>query len=353
MMNCNISKTLQVLLFITVCAIAQGKVTKNFTVGGTTHNCNWYVPTGINKPPVVFFIHGANGSGNEFEGTTQGNKVADKEKFIAVYPSASSSGAAGTWADMRGTGDFPFLLAVLDTLDKRYSIDRNRVYMTGFSQGGFISFVAGCKYSDIFAAIAPVSGHAASGCTIKRPVSVFLTFGAQEDKVAFVNDLNIWLKLDSCPSKPTITNPYPQSNPKSKVTRLTYGPCAQGTYVVMDSISGQGHMWPSTTNINQAEETWAFFKQFSLNSGTNVNRLVSLTERNPVSVTFASGLLSVQGINKEQRCIVEIIDIRGRLVSSLPLNDRLIPFKNRPSGTYVVLVKQDKYQPLQFNVVIP
>jgi poly(3-hydroxybutyrate) depolymerase len=352
-MNYSISTALRILLLLTVSVFAQGKVTKSFTVGGKTFNCNWYVPTGFNKPPVVFFIHGANGSGNEFEGTTQGNKVADKEKFIAVYPSASSNGNAGVWADMSGTSNFPFFLAVLDTLDKRYSIDRDRVYMTGFSQGGFISFVAGCKYSDIFAAIAPVSGHAASGCTNKRPVSVFLTFGAQEDKVAFVKDLDIWLKLDNCPSKPTITYPYPQSNPKSKVTRLTYGPCAEGTYVVMDSISGQGHMWPSSTNINQAEETYAFFKQFSLKNGTAVHQVASLTERNPVSVTFTSGLLSVQGIDKDRRCIVEIIDIRGRLVSSLPAIDGLIPLKNKPSGTYVVIVKQDKYQPLQFSVVVP
>ncbi len=350
-MNRAISTIVTILVFLTVSVFAQGKVTKNFTVGGTTHNCNWYVPSGINKPPVVFFIHGANGSGNEFENTTQGNKVADKEKFIAVYPSASSSGSAGTWADMRGTSDYPFYLAVLDTLDKRYSIDRNRVYMTGFSQGGFISFVAGCKYSDIFAAIAPVSGHAASGCTIKRPISVFLTFGAQEDKVSFVNDLNIWLKLDSCPSTPASTSRYPQSN--SKVTRITYGPCAQGTYVIMDSISSQGHQWPSSTNINQAEETWAFFKQFSLDKGTNVRQAVLLTERNQVSVTFASGLLSVQGIEKDQYGIVEILDIQGRLVSSVPINDGLIPFKNRPSGTYLVNVKRDNNQPVQFSVVVP
>lgn len=352
-MNHGFLTSLQILLVVTVTAFSQGKVTKNFTVGGTTHNCNWYVPTGINKPPVVFFIHGANGSGNEFESTTQGNKVADKEKFIAVYPSASSSGAAGVWADMRSTGDFPFLLAVLDTLDKRYSIDRNRVYMTGFSQGGFISFVAGCKYSDIFAAIAPVSGHAASGCTIKRPVSVFLTFGAQEDKVAFVNDLNIWLKLDSCPSKPTVTYPYPSTNSKSKVTRVTYGPCAQGTYVVMDSISGQGHMWPSTTNINQAEETWAFFKQFSLNSGTSVRKKTSFTEQKKISVTVSSGLLSVQGVGKDHSCCVDIVDIRGRLVSSVPLNNGVIAFSNRLSGTYLIIVKRDNYQPQQFSVVVP
>jgi hypothetical protein len=121
----------------------------------------------------------------------------------------------------------------------------------------------------------------------------------------------------------------------------------------MDSISSQGHQWPSSTNINQAEETWAFFKQFSLKNGTDVHKLTSLTEQNPVSVTLASGLLSVQGIDKERHSVVEIIDIRGRLVSSLPANNGPIPLKNKPSGAYVIIVKQDNFQPQQFSVVVP
>ena len=320
---------------LAIAGFAQSTVTKTFTVNGTTHSCVWHVPSGVNNPPVVFFIHGANGNGAAFENETRGDAVADKEKFITVYPSASSSGGAGVWADMSGTTNYPFFLAVLDTLDARYQIDRDRIYMTGFSQGGFISFVAGCKYSDVFAAIAPVSGHAGSPCTLKRPVPVFLTFGAQEDKVAFVNDLNIWLKLDSCPSTPTITRPYPASNPQSKVTRVTYGPCAQGTYVIMDSISGQGHQWPSSTNLNQAEETWAFFKQFSLNSNTAAHNQMNAMARDPVSVSYASGFIRLQGAG--EKCRVKVIDTKGRLVAAAEAHDQFV-FKNRPSGVYMVLV---------------
>ena len=146
---------------------------------------------------------------------------------------------------MQGTGNFPFFRAVLDTLEARYKIDRNRVYMTGFSQGGFISFAAACFFSDLFAAVAPVSGHSMTACTLKRPFPVFLTFGANEDKAYFVKDTDVWLKLNKCPSTPpTITRPYPASNPNSKATRVSYGPCEGGTSVLMDSISQQGHQWP-------------------------------------------------------------------------------------------------------------
>lgn len=195
-----------IIVSLATAPFAQTTVTKTFTVNGTTHSCVWHVPSGISKPPVVFFVHGANGSGGTFESETKGDAVADKEKFIAVYPSASSSGGTGTWDDMQGTTYFPFFLAVIDTLDARYQIDRNRTYMTGFSQGGMISFAASCSYSNVFAAVAPVSGHSNKTCALKRPVSVFMTFGTQDISATstFIDDLTIWLKLDSCPSTPTI-----------------------------------------------------------------------------------------------------------------------------------------------------
>jgi poly(3-hydroxybutyrate) depolymerase len=326
-----------------ITVLAQSSVTKTFTVGGTTHSCIWHAPSGISNPPVVFFIHGANGSGGAFQTETKADVVADREKFITVYPSASNNGATGTWADMSGTGNFPFFLAVLDTLDNRYHIDRNRVYMTGFSQGGFISFVAGCKYSDVFAAIAPVSGHAGSSCTLKRPVPMFLTFGAQEDKVSFVADLNIWLKLDTCPSTPTKTSPF------SGVTRITYASCANGSSVIMDSISGQQHQWP--TKLNQAEEVWTFFKQFSLPTTTGVHRQFSSMPRQPVSASYSSGIVRLQGTG--EKCRVRVTDTRGRLITSAITMRGRFAITDKTSGAYVVQVSENARQPVAIKMVIP
>src|SRR5687768_1006916 len=119
-------------LFWAASASAQTKSTLSFQVGGKARHASLYVPSGINKPPVVFFVHGANGSGSNFENETKGDVTAEREKFIAVYPSASSNGAGGVWEDMSGTGNFPFFLAIIDTLAARHAIDRSRVYMTGF-----------------------------------------------------------------------------------------------------------------------------------------------------------------------------------------------------------------------------
>ncbi len=255
---------------LTVSGFSQTKSTLSLKVAGKTRSCALYVPSGIAKPAVVFFVHGANGSGGNFENETKGDVTADKNKFIALYPSASANGAGGIWEDMSGTGNFPFFMALLDSLDARYKIDRNRVYMTGFSQGGFISFAAACYYSDVFAAVAPVSGHSNTACTLKRPVPMFMTFGAQEGAASFLKDRDSWLKWDNCPSQETIAKPYPSSNPSSKAVRVAYGPCGQGTHVLVDSIIGQGHQWPGASNLVQADEVWAFFQQYTLNESSAI-----------------------------------------------------------------------------------
>jgi poly(3-hydroxybutyrate) depolymerase len=340
---------LTIVLVMVTGGSTQTNETKVFTAGGRTHHCIWHVPKEYNKPAVVFFVHGANGSGGGFQSETKADVVADREKFIAVYPSASSNGGGGIWADMFGTSDYPFFLAVIDTLDKRYSIDRDKIYMTGFSQGGFISFVAACKYSDVFAAVAPVSGHAGSPCTIKRPVSVYMTFGSQEGAASFFNDRDIWLKLNNCPSTPKRIFPYPETKPQSKIARLIYGPGDQGTYVIVDSIGDQGHQWPNRQN--QAEEVWAFFKQFSLKGNTtsiSEHKSISLTK--PISVSYLSGIIHFQGI--EKNCQIKVTDTKGRLILNRMSMGSQIAFINEPSGVYLVVVGE-KEKVAVSRIVVP
>jgi hypothetical protein len=206
--------------------------------------------------------------------------------------------------------------------------------MTGFSQGGFISFAAACFYSDIFAAVAPVSGHSGTTCAIKRPVPMFMTFGAQEGASSFLKDRDVWLKLDKCPSTETLTKPYPASKPTSKAVRAAYGPCDQGSSVLVDSIIGQGHQWPSSTNLVQADEVWAFFKPYSLGSATVVQPGKMIANRETFSVAYAAGIVSLEGIGGESR--VEVTDTKGKLVATAMTAQHRFAFKGKPGGVYLV-----------------
>lgn len=324
------------LLVLVVSAGAQTTVNLNFNFGGKSRNAVIYVPSGINKPPVVFFVHGYGGNGSGFAKDTKGNTTAEREKFIAVYPSA----AGGSWS-MQDAADYPFLLAILDTVDKRYKVDRNRVYCTGFSQGGFIANGVGYKHANIFAAVAPTSGHMPSFSTaapLPRPVPTLTTFGTNEgmaDVASFMKDINIWLKLNNCDlaSKKSV-KPYPPTNPNSLVARTTYT-CAQGAQVAYDSCITGGHEWPMDTNkkVNTTEEVWAFFKQFSLQGTTSI--LSTSGSSAPLVANYRAGKVHLEGGVKDD-VRLRVSDLRGEAVLAASTRDGSFAWNTPARGTYLV-----------------
>jgi poly(3-hydroxybutyrate) depolymerase len=328
---------LLVAAFIPLLAAAGFTQTLSFKVAGVTRNSIIHVPSGLSKPPLVFILHGLGGDGAGMQSSTQMDKVADREKFIVTYPSAIS----GTWDYAAAKpNDYTFFMAIIDTLDARYNIDRNRVYIAGFSQGGGETVYAGFKYPDVFAAIAPVSSIGKGAALPNRPIPILLTFGTKDiySQTEFMSAVSSWLKVDSCPATAVITRPYPSSNSQSTVTRLEYKPCAQGTEIVVDSISGGTHEWPmnATTKVNNSEEVWAFFKKFSLKGNTAVQRQTFPVSHNCVSVSYCSGIVRIQGAEEKSR--VRVIDTEGRLVSSATITKNQFAFKDKPSGVYVIIM---------------
>lgn len=347
-MNRHYFRAAACLLSLAASGFAQTNVTLSFQVAGKARHSVVHVPSGTTKPPVVFFIHGANGSGANFQRETKGDATADREKFIAVYPSASATGAGGTWDDMRGTGNFPFFQAIIDTLNARYQIDKNRIYMTGFSQGGFISFAAGCFYSDVYAAIAPVSGHAVSPCTLKRPVPTFMTWGASEG-TSFLADRDLWVGFNKCTGAPTTTRNYPATTPNAKGTLVSYGTCDQGSAVQMDSISGQGHQWPGTSAGNHADEVWSFFKKYSLQGPTGISAPKPSRFGADLSVSYASGKIRLEGLSEAAR--VRVADLRGHVIATaVAKGDVSMP--GLSGGVYVVTVGE-KGSSVARKVLVP
>lgn len=321
------------ILVLSLNIFAQNQTMK---IAGVTRSYIVHVPSGISNPPLVFNIHGYNMDAASEQSYTQMNKVADREKFIVVYPNAINK----SW-DLSGNNDYNFIMAIIDTIDNKYHIDRNRIYSCGFSQGGFMTFQLACRYSDVFAAIAPTSGNLSGNCTLKRPMSMRLTFGTNEGfaggTAAFMENVTKWLDKCNCPKTPVVTRPYPSTNPKSLVTRLYYGPCDQGTEVIADSIRTGGHEWPMNTNdrINNSEETWAFLKKFSLKTTSVEQRPVNLAPMN-ISASYSSGIVQVQGV--KDNCPVRVLDIKGRLVTSTFVSQNQFTFKNGVSGIYVLLI---------------
>jgi poly(3-hydroxybutyrate) depolymerase len=329
---------LAVTLFAAPFAIAQ---TLSLKVAGVSRTTTLHVPTsGLSKPALVFVLHGLGGDGPGMQSGTQMDKVADREKFVVAYPNA----VGGTWDYAGAKNDYAFLKAILDTTVARYQVDRNRVYISGFSQGGGEAVYAAFNYPDVYAAVAPVSSVGSGAPTPKRPIPILLTFGTKDlyTPATFMASVAGWIKIDSCAATPTVVRPYPATNSKSVVTRLTYGKCAQGTEIVVDSIQGGGHEWPNNTatKINNAEEVWAFFKKFTLDRGTTGVRRTDLVSGRPLSATYRAGVVRLEGV--DENCQVRVVDARGRVVVFARATDGRFAWTAPSRGLYAIEVGEGR-----------
>lgn len=116
--------------------------------------------------PLVLVLHGGAGNAENGELMTGFSTKADREGFIAVY--VNGSGRFGhrllTWNARHCCGyamdhqidEVTFFNALLDHLETRYPVDKQRIYLTGMSNGGMMTHQLGIALSQRLAAIAPV-----------------------------------------------------------------------------------------------------------------------------------------------------------------------------------------------------
>lgn len=279
---------------LTVLAVAAGAQAQTSTVnmqfGGKARNYVLHLPPGGgSRLPLMFILHGFGGNAAGMQSMVKMDAIADREKFVVAYPNAVN----GNW-DQAGDSDWKFILAVLDSIVAKHAIDRNRVYLTGFSQGAGMAHAGGCRHADRFAAIAPVSGNIPADCKPVRALPMYLTFGTKDMAVPekYMQSASAWAKLNACSATPTLTRPYPASNPNSLVTRIAWTGCKDGAAVIADSVRGGPHEWPMDTRakVNSSEEVWAFFSKHSLSGSTALPRATSPSTARKGPVLVAPGL---------------------------------------------------------------
>lgn len=128
-------------------------------VAGKSREYRLVVPREIDpqKPALlVFAFHGLLDSKNLMPLYSQLDKLAEKERFILVYP----NGINRHWPLVleRAKDDFAFFDALYDHLTSQYNIDLNRVNLVGMSNGAYFSHLLASQRSEKIAAIAVHSG---------------------------------------------------------------------------------------------------------------------------------------------------------------------------------------------------
>jgi polyhydroxybutyrate depolymerase len=261
-----------------------------------------YVPAAYNaaRPsPVVLALHGFAGNAEGLRSIAVWEPIAEREGFVVVYPDGSSFPLRwniGPAANIPEVDDVQFIRDTIANLSTIVSIDKARIYVSGFSNGGQMAHRIACRMADEIAAIGIVDGidgGMLEECMPSRAVPVMGFFGTanplagvsypiwfqhlvnvrlEEGPPLPANVIDLWVqqwaKRNGCHMTAL---PLP---PTTNATGIRYGGCQNDADVVLYRIEGQGHAWPggpalptlgdSVSDINASEVMWAFFQQHPL-----------------------------------------------------------------------------------------
>lgn len=279
-----------------------------------------HLPPGYNNnspTPAVIVLHGGSGNYQSVQGFTQMNFVSNQNDFLAVYPQGQGIAPPGySWADGRNTtadqagiDDVGFISKLIDTLYNDYNIDTNRVYICGFSNGGFMTQRLACETPDLFAAIGglgcSMDTNLIQTCNPDQAVPMAYFSGTADPEVPYNGGamrnpavtpivavdtaVQFWVNNNNCQTaEPVVNIPNTVQSDSSKVELYKYTNCDCNADFYFFKIINGGHTWPgvpipqfpqlgnTNEDVHASFELWGFFSQFSLcETVTSIDEQVS------------------------------------------------------------------------------
>ena len=215
-----------------------------------------HIPNNLpSNSPIVYVLHGWGGNGEQIMFNTAFNILSDQNNFAVCYPTALIDGDNGTsgltsW-NCSGLSDVNFIHALNDSLQIQYQFDENRIFATGFSYGGDMSFhLARCQSSNIFDAIAPLAGTIFDYMNICSPstnISILVLHGTNDNVINY-NGGNF----------PNY-GPY-MSAPNIVADWVSHNSCSLDTSYSLLDINNDNNITDVTKyqNINTGDKVWFY-----------------------------------------------------------------------------------------------
>ena len=274
---------------------AQQIINASITHDGMERDYIIYVPEiydGSKAVPLILNFHGFGSSASQQMFYGDFRDIADTEGFLLVHPEGTTLIGNQFWnVGFPGISstidDVGFTEALIDELATLYTIDLDRVYATGMSNGGFMSFLLACQLSEKIAAVASVTGSMTQDtfddCNAQLPTPVLQIHGTEDDVVLYnENNLSLpipdvisyWVDHNNCETTPTTTTlPDVDVSDGSTIEYSVYEDGDNGITTEHMKVIGGGHTWPGSVlntagtnqDIDASMEIWLFFSRYDIN----------------------------------------------------------------------------------------
>lgn len=252
------------------------KIELPFSSDGIKYNYVLYVPASTEKSagsPLLIVLHGLDSKVQRFIHSTGLIEIADQSGTIIAYPQIQST---DQWGGFIATSDHRssamFIRSLIKQIEGQQNIDRNKIFLSGFSTGGILVLGAMCDLYDEIAAFAVVSATLASqqlsGCKVKKPVPALIIAGRDDPVIPWdvgdtadnlSNNLQVkplsvsetvdfWRLINGCNARPQMdAMANTDLSDGTTVTRLAYDfRCLSNAPVLLYAITGGGHSWPGS-----------------------------------------------------------------------------------------------------------
>ncbi len=371
-------KILLLLLVFTFPISAQQTINESIIHDGIQRNYIVYIPEiydGSSAVPLVLNFHGygSNATQQMFYGDFR--DIADTEGFLLVHPEGTTFIGNQFWnVGFPGISstidDVGFTEALIDELANSYAIDLDRVYATGMSNGGFMSFLLACQLSEKIAAVASVTGSMTQDtfddCNAQRPTPVLQIHGTEDDVVLYNgNTLSIpiadvisyWVDYNNCETTPTTTTlPDIDVSDGSTVEHSVYEDGDNGSTTEHMKVIGGGHTWPGSVinspgtnqDIDASMEIWLFFSRFDINGPLSVNEFEKnqvTIYPNPTNSTINLSLSFSEEVN------YELFSPLGQqlIIGTIKSSNQEIDISNLPPNIYYLKLANQVFKILKTN----
>ena len=373
-----------ILFIVTTKSQAQTNISDSLIHQGLQRKFIIHLPpdfTPQDSIPLIIVLHGGSGDAFSAQGFTRMNSVSNEFGFAVAYPEGiAESGIGGfTWADGRGTpaddmgiDDVGFINKMVDNILSEYPILFKRVYLCGFSNGGFLTQKIACESNERFAAMASLGSTQDiilnATCNPERPIPTMIITGTNDplvpyqggpmdgdvpDIVSSQDLIDFWRSNNNCRTiGDSLDLPNPIIDDSSTVTSFEFIDCDCNADIKHLRINGGGHTWPgvelpdyeliagqTNEDIQASLELWKFFSQYEL-----CNDLITSIEEDKTQ-----GFLNIYPNPAQQSTVIEsshpytqlkLFDTNGKLINQIDFNSLKteIPLHQLTSGIYFIKI---------------
>ena len=336
-----------------------------------------YVPNNYsaNIPiPVLFNFHGGGGDPISYMNYTSDMRgLAEANNFILIYPEAIADPNTGSisWIDKATNGaprdEILFIESIINSVSSNYSVDLDRIYACGYSEGGIFSYELACRLNNYIAGIASVSGSMLSesersnlgfsNCSPQHPTAIMLIPGTNDSNAHSLYQgccldwgldsyylsvdqiTDYWTNYNTTYNNPSVSDvSNTNTSDGSTVQRKIWSNGQGGVEVQELKIIGGEHEWPGTSgnmDINANNEIWQFLSKFDKKGMIDnldfedFQRTISVTP-NPFNNYFI-----IEGVEND---FIELYDLHGKILQS-KFNDNVFDTESLKRGVYIIFIK--------------